>query len=153
MKSVLFPLKSFGLFACAFALAILAADEAGAGTVLAPRPEASSTLFGYALANMGDLNGDGVADLAVGTPFEDGDFDNVEKGFGPPQNVGKVYFLSGADLTVIRELNDPEFERVQGRMFGGQLGTSVAALPDLTHDGVAEILVGVLSSYRSGRWR
>jgi hypothetical protein len=143
MKSVSFPLKSFGLFVCAFALAILAADKAGAATLLAPRPEASSTEFGYALANMGDVDGDGVADLAVGTPFEDGDFDNVEKGFGPPQNVGKVYLLSGANLAVIRELNDPEYERVQGRMFGGQFGTSVAALADLTHDGVAEILVGV----------
>jgi hypothetical protein len=121
----------------------LSAGNTGAGTLIVPRPEPSSTEFGYALANIGDLNGDGIADLAVGTPFEDGDFDNQEKGFGPPQNVGKVYLVSGADLTVIRELNDPEFEQVQGRMFGGQLGTSVAAVGDLTRDGVAEILVGV----------
>lgn len=143
MKSVLLPLKAFSLFTCAFFFAMLAAGKDGAATLLAPRPEASTTHFGYALANMGDLNGDGVADLAVGTPFEDGDFNNLLKGFGPPQNVGKVYLISGANLAVIRELNDPEFQHIQGRMFGGQFGTSVAALGDLTHDGVAEILVGV----------
>lgn len=136
-------MKSFSLFSSAFALAMLAVDPAGGGTLLAPRPEASTTQFGYALANMGDVNGDGIADLAVGTPFEDGDFENLAKGFGPPQNVGKVYLVSGANLTVIRELNDPEFEHVQGRMFGGQFGTSVASLGDLTNDGVAEVLVGV----------
>src|SRR5262249_40889831 len=114
-----------------------------AATLLDPRPEPSTTHFGRSIAVIGDIDGDGIADLAVGAPFQDGDFNNVHTGFGPPQNVGKVYLVSGASLGVIRELNDPQFQRVQALMFGGQFGTSVAATGDLNNDGVTDILVGV----------
>ena len=45
-----------------------------ATTLLDPTPEDSTTLFGRAIAVVGDVNGDGVPDLAVGTPFDDGEF-------------------------------------------------------------------------------
>src|SRR5204862_1732485 len=109
-----------------------------ASTLLDPQPEHASTLFGYAIAVIGDVDGDGVPDLAVGAPFQDGDFTGVP-GFGRPQNVGKVFLVSGRTLAVIRQLNDPEFEMVQSQKFGGQLGTSVAAAGDVIGDGVPDI--------------
>ena len=113
-----------------------------ASTLLDPQPEDSSTLFGYSIAVVGDIDGDQVPDLAVGVPFQDGDFVGAP-GFGPPQNVGKVFLVSGRTLRVIRELNDPEFQMVQSQKFGGQLGASVAAAGDINGDGVPDILVGV----------
>jgi hypothetical protein len=113
-----------------------------ASTLLDPQPEHSSTLFGYSIAVVGDVDGDGVPDLAVGAPFQDGDFTGVP-GFGKPQNVGKVFLISGRTLTVIRELNDPEFQMIQSQKFGGQFGFSVAAVGDVNGDGVPDILVGV----------
>lgn len=125
------------LFSALFATAMLAA------TLLDPRPEPSTTHFGRSIAIVGDIDGDGIPDLAVGAPLQDGDFENVHRAFGLPQNVGKVYLISGASLSVIRELNDPDFQRRQDQMFGGQFGTSVAAVGDLNKDGITDILVGV----------
>jgi FG-GAP repeat. len=116
---------------------------ARATTLLDPKPEDSTTHFGLSIAVVGDLDGDGVPDLAVGAPFQDGDFDSSELGFGPPQNVGKVFLISGATLAVIRELNDPDFQLVQPFKFGGQFGSSVAGVGDLNGDGIPDVLVGV----------
>src|SRR5262245_56208079 len=113
-----------------------------ATVVICPLPENSSTLFGLAVRAVGDVNGDGVSDLAVGEPFADGEFDGAT-GFGPPQNVGRAFIISGADQTVIRELEDPDYQMPTTDKFAGQLGTSVAAAGDLNGDGVPDVLVGV----------
>jgi len=113
-----------------------------ATTLLDPKPEDSTTHFGLSIAVIGDIDGDGVPDLAVGAPFQDSDFGG-SPGFGPPQNVGKVWLISGATLGVITQLNDPEFQMVNPRKFGGQFGTSVAGVGDINGDGIPDILVGV----------
>ncbi len=123
--------------------ALLTSAASGATTTLLdPRPEDSSTLFGRAIAVIGDVNSDGVADLAVGAPFQDGDFVETDEGFGKPQNVGKVYLVDGVTLTVLAILNDPEFQKVQTQHFGGQFGSAVAATGDLNGDGIPDVLVG-----------
>ena len=113
-----------------------------ATTLLNPNPEDSTSLFGRAVAVIGDVNSDSIPDLAVGAPYQDGDFESSEIGFGPPQNVGKVFVLSGADLSVITELNDPEFQMIQEQHFGGQFGSSLAPAGDLNGDGVPDVIVG-----------
>ena len=79
----------------------------------------------------GDVNGDGVPDLAVAAPFQDGDFVSTQSSYGKPQNVGKIFILDGSTLSVLNELNDPEFELVQPQHFGGQLGSSLTTVADL----------------------
>jgi hypothetical protein len=120
----------------------LLVTAARASSLIDPEPEDSTTLFGNSVAVVGDVNGDGVPDLAVGAPFQDGDFD-IENGFGPPQDVGKVWLISGANLSVIRQLNDPFFQQAVPNKFGGFFGFSVAGVGDINHDGVPDVLVGV----------
>ena len=111
--------------------------------MLDPDPEPSSTLFGYAVASLGDVNGDSVPDYAVGAPYQDGDFVSTATGFGLPQNVGKVFVIDGATLATLSEMNDPEFELIQPQHFGGQLGWSLSVSADINGDGVADVIAGV----------
>ena len=116
---------------------------ASATTVLDPLPEHSTTHFGQTLVTLGDINGDGVPDVAVAAPFQDGDFLSTDASYGKPQNVGKIFVLDGSNLSVLEELNDPEFEQIQPQHFGGQLGYSMSTVADLDADGIADLIAGV----------
>jgi len=84
--------------------------------------------FGSAMESIGDADGDGVADLAVGAP-------GAVLGGLP---AGAVYVFSGAT-------GNPLY-RVDGQISGSGLsprfGTSIARIGDLTADGRPEFVVG-----------
>jgi FG-GAP repeat protein len=135
----------FQLLPVALPFAITASFVIGVrgNTLLDPLPENSTTRFGQAIVTLGDVNADGVPDLAVAAPFQDGDFVSTQSSYGRPQNVGKIFILDGATLAVLDIMNDPEFEVIQPQHFGGQLGSSLAAVADLNGDGVADLIAGV----------
>jgi Ca2+-binding RTX toxin-like protein len=106
----------------------------------------SEDLFGISVASPGDVNADGVADLAVGA-FED-DTGGLNRG------AVHLLFLN-ADGTVSSST------KIASEIGGGpalddddRFGTSVAALGDLNGDGVPDLLVGadqdVEDSFRRG---
>lgn len=85
----------------------------------------ASGRYGWAVANLGDLDGDSVPDYAIGAP-------EAEEG-GVPDS-GSVHFHSGASGALI--------DRVDGAEWGDRLGRMVARVADLDGDGVDEVAVG-----------
>jgi VCBS repeat protein/FG-GAP repeat protein len=137
-------LAQFGVRLLITSLILSAAfvTAARATTLLDPRPEPATEQFGRAIAVIGDVDNDGVPDLAVGAPFQDGDFIG-QPGFGKPQNPGKVWMLSGATLTVLFTMDDPKYQ-VEGAdpQFGPQLGFSVSRIGDINNDGIPDVIAG-----------
>ena len=88
------------------------------------RGETPGEEFGRALAGVGDVDGDGLPDLAVGAPLAD----------GGGTNGGRLDLFSGADGRRIRSWTGEAWD---------QLGRAVVGLGDLDGDGQGEIAVGV----------
>ena len=95
----------------------------------------SNDEFGYSAASLGDLDGDGNADLAVGAPNDDDG--------GTNQGAVWILFLN-VDGTVASEQKISETTGGFGGVLdpGDVFGISVAALGDIDGDGVTDLAVG-----------
>lgn len=82
-----------------------------------PAPQAGAG-FGESVAGIGDVNGDGVRDLAVGAPGAD-----------------RAYILSGATRAVLRTIVDPNG-------IGHRFGFAVTNAGDVNGDGGDDLAVG-----------
>ncbi|MBL8843454.1 MAG: FG-GAP repeat protein [Planctomycetes bacterium] len=81
--------------------------------------------FGWSLATLGDLNGDGCDELAVGEPYWDSSSSTA---------AGRVTLLDGATATVLRTLD--------GTRPTALLGATLARVGDWTGDGVEDLVAG-----------
>jgi len=88
--------------------------------------------FGATLCAVGDVDADGVPDLLVGAPREDGAY----------INQGGAWALSGADFTPL--------QHVTGWADDDLLGTSLAAVGDWDGDGHADFAVGAPAAFSGG---
>ena len=84
----------------------------------------SGDRFGLCVSSLGDVNGDGLADLLVGSPNDD----------AGGSDSGAIIALSGAD--------GAEIWRVSGSSPGASLGFSCAGVGDVDGDGVPDALGG-----------
>lgn len=91
--------------------------------LLALDAPAGSSGFGQSVAGVGDLNGDGRADLLIGAHL----------------GVGRAFVISGTDGSVLRTLSG-----IDNRGFGA----GVAKLRDVSGDGIAELLVSSMNDAR-----
>ena len=127
-------------------VALISISSAQVGSVVSQRKIGSTSgaftgplldgdAFAISVAALGDLDGDGIGDLAVGAHFDD------DSG----SNSGAVWILNlNPDGTVRSEKKITEN---QGGFFGDlnaldYFGRSVAALDDLDGNGIPELVVG-----------
>lgn len=92
--------------------------------------------FGTAVAGLGDLDGDGIVDLAVGAPGS----------LGPIEGAVWVLFLN-ANGTVkahqrISYQDGNFFPSLNGPFWDNRFGTSIASLGDFDSDGIMDLAVG-----------
>ena len=91
--------------------------------------------FGSAIANIGDLNSDGITDIAVGVELDDDD----------GTNRGAVWILFMNDDGTVS--SEQKISSSQGSFGGGlddndMFGSSIARISDLNGDGISELAVG-----------
>lgn len=96
-------------------------------TIVSPRPTEAGG-FGHAVAGVRDVNGDELADFAVGAPFENAD--------GAPAASGVAYVFAGSTGAVAAQLVSPN------PLAMGMFGAAVASVPDADGDGFDDVLVG-----------
>jgi FG-GAP repeat protein/VCBS repeat protein len=90
-------------------------------TFQAPQPQLGGG-FGFAVASLGDLTGDGVPEVIIGAFAQDGD--------------GRAYVFDGHTGTRLYTVAPPQSAG------NSAFGWSVAAAGDLDHDGLSDFVVG-----------
>lgn len=95
----------------------------------------TSSAFGRSVARVPDLDGDGVAELAVGAP--------EAPRSGLSRRDGAVYLLSGLGdgIEGLVRVEDVTLSVVVGADEGATFGRTVAVCPDLDGDGLPELAV------------
>lgn len=96
--------------------------------------------FGQSVANLGDIDSDGVTDIAVGMP-------------GPGNTQGEVLILlmnSNGTVKAEQKIANAVGGFPPLLQVGDEFGTSVAGIGDLNGDGVEDLAVGAVGSNEGG---
>ncbi|QDV05542.1 FG-GAP repeat protein [Planctomycetes bacterium Poly30] len=96
--------------------------------------EALNDRFGWVVAGAGDVNGDGLDDVAICAPGHDA---------GGINGSGKVYVRSGLDGAPIRSF--------EGASVQGAFGASCGAVGDVNGDGIKDLVACALRAGSNGR--
>jgi len=100
---------------------------------------------GYSVTFAGDVNGDGIDDLAIGAP------DLIGNDFGQDAGPGSVYVVFGKDSAQagdfpasfnVSSLDGTTGFRVLGVTDSDSFGVAVSSAGDVNGDGIADLLIG-----------
>jgi hypothetical protein len=122
----------------------LAEVEAGrGGLVVTPEEPGQSWLL--AVAGLGDLNGDGLGDFAVGMPMYGNDRTR--------NDAGRAYVVfgtaeEGATVDLAQVAAGQGGFVIRGQSAGARLGEALAAAGDVNGDAIADLIVGAHGSGR-----
>lgn len=97
--------------------------------------------FGTSVSSAGDLNGDGLPDMIIGTD--------------PNSGLGAVYVIFGhtgtlADINLASTLPSSQGFKLQGLSPGDSFGSTVSAAGDFNGDGIDDILIGARNADSPG---
>jgi hypothetical protein len=108
--------------------------------------EGSYNFAGVAVSGAGDLNGDGIDDLAIGA---------TGVGANGDDDAGRVYVVFGSDQSFPDSLDLATIDGTNGFQINGaaadeRAGNALAAAGDVNGDGIADLLVGATSASPDG---
>ncbi len=108
-------------------------------------------LSGRSVSSAGDINGDGFADILIGTP-------RAEDGYSATNNRGEAYVVFGkatgfAATFDLATLNGTNGFTISHPSAGSYLGWSVSGMGDFNGDGFDDILVGAPRASAHGQSR
>jgi Ca2+-binding RTX toxin-like protein len=101
---------------------------------------------GASVADVGDLNGDGVADIGIGAP-------GAPASDGSRDGAGAAFVIFGSKRPGNVDLATPFGSgfRIDGAAAGESLGSDIAAAGDVSGDGVPDLLLGASGAANNAR--